>query len=499
MDTVAIMTITHRKLPDGLLLVAGAVLIFAANLRWSVGLLAWVAPVPLLRFLRLRGGWAGRFLVLLALSAGWCAAMWKIATAPLPSSFALLGLLFALFNWVPFLVWEKVRSRSEWLAPLAFAAAVVVEEFLQPRLTPLSTWGSLAFTQLDDLPFLQLAALTGAGGISFLVACTAAALEAVLAMGRAGRSTRRVRRVLVASILAVALAHVAGAARLAVPFPQETVTVAAVGTTLEFGPSTPLPDREERARGLALLLEDTRAATRAGARLVVWNEASELVLPDEEEEVARRIASAAKELGVQIVAAYIVPRSSSPLLYENVLLWLGEDGLVVTRYLKHRPAPGEPAIRGTGPLPVHDTSLGRISAALCYDEDDPALAREQGRAGADLVALPSSDWRGIDPLHTQMAALRAVENGMSIVRSTRSGLSAGIDPLGRFRGWQSSSESEDRILRIVLPRHRLATPYAVVGDVVVWAAGLFLLALGVGAFRSRDSRSPSPIVQPPIG
>jgi apolipoprotein N-acyltransferase len=484
------------KLGRALLLGLGALLVFAANLRWSVGVLAWVAPVPLLHVLRLRPGWRSRGWVLLALAVGWCAATWKITTAPLPSFFALLGVQFALFAWAPLLVWDRVRRRSETLAPLAYGAAVVVAEFLQPRLTPLATWGSVAFTQLDDLPFLQLAALTGAGGISFLVACTGAALEGSLAPAAAGNARRSARRVLVGSLAAVALAHVAGAARLAIPLPRETVTIATVGTTLDFGPSTPFPGPEERARALDLMLDDTRTAARAGAGLVVWTEASELVLPEEEAEVGRRIAATARELGVQVVAGYIVPLSTRPLLYENVLLWVAGDGTVLTRYLKHRPAPGEPAVRGTGRLPVHDTALGRLGAALCYDEDYPDLAHEQGRAGVDLVALPSSDWRGIDPIHTQMAALRAVENGMSIVRSTRWGLSAGIDPLGRLRASQSSFEAEDRILRVSLPRHRLFTPYAVVGDVVVWAAGLFLLGLGAAALRARLLRRPGAVPAP---
>ena len=478
-----------------LLLGLGALLFFAANLRWQVGVLAWLAPVPLMRFLRIRGGWRSRGLILLALTAGWCAATWKITTAPLPAVFVVLGVGFALLAWVPFLVWDQVRTRSETLAPLAYGAAVVVAEFLQPRLTPLATWGSVAFTQLDDLPFLQLAALTGAGGISFLVACTAAALEGSTAPAPNVRS--RARRVLVASLGVVALVHVAGAVRLAIPFPRETVTVAAVGSTLEFGPGTPLPSGEERAHALGRLVEDTRSAAHSGAALVVWTEASLLVMPEEEAEVSRTIAAAARDLGVQIVAGYIVPRSSQPLLYENVLLWVDGSGAVLTRYLKHHPAPGEPAVRGTGPLPVHDTPLGRLSAALCYDEDYPDLAREQGRAGVNLVALPSSDWRGIDPIHTQMAALRAVENGFSILRSTRMGLTAGIDPLGRLRASQSSFESEERILRVTLPRIRLFTPYAVVGDVLLWVAGLFLAVLGVGTLRPRPSRRDAPSITAP--
>ena len=76
---------------------------------------------------------------------------------------------------------------------------------------------------------------------------------------------------------------------------------------------------------------------------------------------------------------------------------------------------------------------------------------------------------------------------MSILRSTRMGLSAGIDPLGRMRAWQSSFESGERVMRVALPRHRLPTVYAVVGDVLVWACGLFLVALAAGALRARVS------------
>ena len=477
------MTTNDTKRGKALLLGLGALLVFAANLRGPVGLLAWVAPVPLLRFLRLRGGWRSQGLVLLTLVVGWCGASWKIVTDPLPAAFALLGLGFALFGWLPYLVWGQVRRRSEWLAPLAYGATVVVAEFLQPRLTPLSTWGAVVFTQVDDLPLLQLASLAGAGAVSFLVAWTGASLEAAFAP----EAPRSSRRMLAAPLLAVVLAHAWGTARLAMPLPRETATVAAVGATLEFGPSTPLPGAAERRHALDVLLADSREAVRGGAALVVWNEASLLVPAEEEAEVVRRTAEAAREFGVQLVAAYIVPRATAPLLYENVLLWLGADGTVVTRYLKHRPAPGEPAVVGTGPLPVQDTPLGRMGAALCYDEDHPALGLEQGRARVDLVALPSSDWRGIDPIHTQMAGVRAVEHGMSILRSTRMGLSAGIDPLGRMRAWQSSFESGERVMRVALPRHRLPTVYAVVGDVLVWACGLFLVALAAGALRARVS------------
>jgi apolipoprotein N-acyltransferase len=124
---------------------------------------------------------------------------------------------------------------------------------------------------------------------------------------------------------------------------------------------------------------------------------------------------------------------------------------------------------GHDPQTAIDTAFGRLSGALCYDYDYPAIAAEHGRLGADIVALPSSDWRGIDPIHTEMATMRAIEQGVSIVRSTRFGLSAGIDPHGVMRARRSSFETQGRILWIDIPQRGTPTVYRRIGDVFVAA------------------------------
>ncbi len=45
--------------------------------------------------------------------------------------------------------------------------------------------------------------------------------------------------------------------------------------------------------------------------------------------------------------------------------------------------------------------------AIALGADRGVLLTDPKMAGADIVAIPSSDWRGIDPLHTKMAAFRA--------------------------------------------------------------------------------------------
>jgi apolipoprotein N-acyltransferase len=191
-----------------------------------------------------------------------------------------------------------------------------------------------------------------------------------------------------------------------------------------------------------------------------------------------RLAKLAATLGVNLVAAYVVPLQAEPLQYENKYVFFRSDGTMDHSYLKHRPVPGEPAVRGESEMPRVVIEGGMaVGGAICFDYDFPRLALANAAQQLDLVALPSSDWRGIDPIHTEMATLRAIEGGYSVLRSTRFGLSAGIDPWGRIRGWNSHWDNERRVLLVELPRRGLSTIYARFGDWFPLAAILASLAL----------------------
>ncbi|HMI90162.1 MAG TPA: hypothetical protein VK509_02310, partial [Polyangiales bacterium] len=152
-------------------LAGGTALIAAAHLRWGIGPLAWVAPVPFLWMLRHSPGWRARVALVGALFAGFSLAMLKITTAPLNPAFALLfALPLALFQGGAYLLWDRIRrNTSETVAVLSFPALAVSAEYAQHRFTPFASWGAAAYTQLELLPLLQLASVLGMAGVSFLV------------------------------------------------------------------------------------------------------------------------------------------------------------------------------------------------------------------------------------------------------------------------------------------------------------------------------------------
>ena len=457
-------------------LALGTSLLAASQLRFGIGALAWVAPIPFLRYSRTSSGWRGALALGAASFVGWTLAVAKIATAPLEIWMSVLfSTPIALALSIPYLLVRPIRHQlGERRAVLAFAALMVAGEWTLHAALPFGVWGAAANTQLGHLDLLQLASVTGLHGVSFLVYLVAASTESLLAA-----PSRERGGFAAAAVGLVGVVMMLGQARLAASsatgMPQSRV--AAVGTDSMVGIG-PLPTADVQHAVEAGLFERTRKAARAGASLAVWTEAATLVWPSDEAAFLARVGELAREQRVVIVAAYVMPISEMPLVYRNRYAMVTTDGAIAHVYDKHHPVPGEPAIAGTTPMPLYvHPELGRISGAICYDYDFPRLGLAHAQLDLDLVVLPSSDWRGIDPIHTEMAALRAIEVGHSLVRSTRFGLAAGFDPYGRIRGSLSHFDGVERVLVMSLPRHGTRTIYGTIGDVFPISCTL----LGLGA------------------
>lgn len=150
----------------GLWLLAGVFLLAASQVRAGVGVLAWIAAVPWLRYLRLTSGWRSRIAFFACLFAAWTLATAKIGSEPMILALApAFALPIAVGQMAAYLTWDALRARvASGLATLAFALAGAVAEWALFTLTPFGSWGATAYTQLDDLPLLQTASVFGIAG-----------------------------------------------------------------------------------------------------------------------------------------------------------------------------------------------------------------------------------------------------------------------------------------------------------------------------------------------
>jgi len=140
---------------------------------------------------------------------------------------------------------------------------------------------------------------------------------------------------------------------------------------------------------------------------------------------------------------------------------------------------------GNGKLQTVATPFGLLSGVICWDVDYPATIQQAGQNGTGLLLVPSGDWLAIDPLHSQMAVFRAIENGTSIVRQTNEGMSIAVDAYGRVLAQTDFFSSTDRTMVVQVPTRHVATIYTAFGRWFEWLCLFGFLAIVARALFTR--------------
>jgi len=206
-----------------------------------------------------------------------------------------------------------------------------------------------------------------------------------------------------------------------------TVRVAVAQTAPELGANAKNLDG-----AIALLKE----AATGGARLVVFPEcALSGYLLDGLDELERladpvpgpaidRLATACAGLGIYTVTGLL--EKGADAIYNSAVL-VGPEGLIgLDRLVAH----------GNTPFAVHDTPIGRIGMAICYDIRFPEPARLLALHGADIIAYPSN-WPAVErvappsSIPDVLTRARAIENRVFLAVADRVGEERGSRFLGR--------------------------------------------------------------------
>lgn len=458
----------------GLLAVASA----AVMVWFGTGLdpiwpLMWVAPLPVLLFSS-RASWPAA-----ALTA---ALAWLVGGLNLWHLFAdvldmprlvvlqILVSLALMFTLAVLLYRALLQRGAYWSALLALPSLWVSFEYLLNLTSPHGTFGSLAYSQLKFLPFLQLASLTGPWGMSFLLLL----FPTALAIGLHLRVTapRRALTIVGTSVAVIAAVLVFGAVRLALPLPGSLEKVGLIasdapgrrGVADEGAPTAQLFNAYAGA-----------AATLAarGAQVIVLPEKLGVAVDPGTRDSDVLFQSLADKTGSSIVVGMV--HVSAPVQYNEARMYM--PAAPVLSYDKQHMLPAFESMFKPG------TSLALISRAsgvwgveICKDMDFTPLSRRYGHAGAGLMLVPAWDF-DLDRLaHGHMALMRGVESGFSVVRAARRGYLTVSDSRGRILAETASNSAPFATLLADVPTAHVNTLYLRLGD---WFAWLVLAVLAV--------------------
>lgn len=144
---------------------------------------------------------------------------------------------------------------------------------------------------------------------------------------------------------------------------------------------------------------------------------------------------------------------------------------------------------------VHPLQLGpyRLSVLICYEDILPSFVSRAIREGTPhlLVNITNDAWFGNTHQpweHLALAKFRAVEHHRALVRSTNSGVSAVIDPVGRMVAHGPVFERDN--LRAEVPMMQGDYAYLTLGDFPGYLSLLTVFGLSLRS-RSRRGRAPA--------
>jgi apolipoprotein N-acyltransferase len=430
--------------------------------------------------------------------------------------FAVLGLpaYLALFTAFGFglarLLWTRDASRV-----LALAVALTVSEWLRGHVLTGFPWNAFGYALTEPLALAQTGSLIGLWGLTFLGVAIFAS-PAVLIDG-----TSRGRKPWVAPVLALVVLVAMGG------FGVVRLSLHPTGfTKVKLRIMQPNLEQDARFNYSAkaavmqkyLALSDRASGPEStgvhDANVLIWPESAFPFFLTREADAMAQIADLLPKGTVLITGAVrapdLPPGVKVTRAYNSIYV-IDHDGTVLSVYDKLHLVPfGEYLpfqdwmeklgfvqltkvqggfIPGTQRRTLEIPDAPRALPLICYEAIFPGdLATHDQRPGW-IVNLTNDGWFGISTgpyQHLQQVRLRAIEEGLPVVRAANTGISAVIDPMGRVVA--ELGLGLEGVLDSRLPSAAPPTVYVRAGDI---PAAIIVIAALICVIRRRAAKRAS--------
>jgi apolipoprotein N-acyltransferase len=455
------------------ILIAAAAVIATALLVWfGAGLtpwwpLTWFAPLPLFWYALRSRWWSSAIVSMLGFLLGSTNLLGYFLFQGMPFGFWLANYAaLSLMVTAGVLLFRLLVLRGAvWIAMLALPALWVAVDWLRFWYTPHGTSADLAYTQLEFLPFLQLAALTGPWGMSFLLLLVPGALAVIHHLrSEHPRQALKVGATLVA-ILAAVLGY--GEARLMERAPRQTLRVGLLVS--DSSENVGVADRGPAARRLfdAYAVRAKQLAL-AGAQVIVMPEKIAAVSDDARTDDST-LQPAADATGAVLVAGEVrvATDNDGSQRYNRAVLYAPRSSAV--SYDKQHLLPPFESNMTPGRTPLTAVHAGaKLGVAICKDMDFTTTSLAYGARDAQVMLVPAWDFHLDRSWHGHMAIMRGVEGGFGVVRAAKNGFLTVSDDRGRILGEVRSDSAPFASLLVDVPVAHDWTLFQAWGNWFAW-------------------------------
>ncbi len=397
----------------------------------------------------------------------------------LSSYFGLFGLAFGLISR------RAGRTTALFAAPFLWVSL----EYIRSNLSFLALpWGLLAHSQYQHPLITQIASLSGAYGLSFLIVLVNSAITAITYafMRRLGKDRsphtdveglRGEKWVVITAALFLGFSSLYGYFKTSEPIEGKEIKISLVQGNIEQDKKW---DRKYAKFIMQTYGDLTRKVSKDKPTMIVWPEAATPRAINRDPHLLNEVKNLAQSAGTYLLlgssqlqkfkvgepksakylnSAFLIPPKAGKKKnqrYDKVRLFpFGE-------YLPYKETIPWAAINVPdvgGFLPgkrffVFKHPDFRFGVTICWENIFPDLVRQFVKAGAQVVInITNEAWFGKTASPEQfvsMSVFRAVENRLFVVRCTNTGISCFIDPCGRVVNRLKDKQGRDVFVRGIL-------------------------------------------------
>lgn len=347
-------------------------------------------------------------------------------------------------------------------------------------------WLNIGHSQTDGL-LSSIAPVLGSTGISFIIVFTVGLIALTLREGF--KAAKITVPIIMALFIVISILH----SIVWVETKDKFIDVSLIQPSIPQNKKW-LP--EERYKTLRYFKETTEPLV---AELVIWPEGA---IPALEQQVENylQVVDLDAQLKSQAVLTGLAVREGEEFFNATIMLGTGRG-----RYYKQQLVPfGEyiplqylvDGLLGFMDIPMSSFSSGsddqpllrvgdwKIAMAICYEIIFQDVVANQLADADVLITLSNDAWFG-DSFgayqHLQIARMRALENGIPIIRGTNDGISAFIDHRGKII--KKMGKFEKGVLSTSVQAVSGLTPYRILGP--HWIYLILLLIPGIILFLNR--------------
>ena len=469
-----------------------------------IGVAIIIAPIFILRFIRAQSPKKGNLLTILGFLLSLNIALWGLFDVGDKTSSiifnivrsSVLALLFSIPYIVDRLIYPKLKKNGI-LSTLSFPIAVTAIQFLISLEGPFDGDMLSAVYGYGHPVFKQMASIAGLWGLVFILSWFASVINYVWQEEFKWGHIKTVTSIFALALSAILLFGAVKISSLMNP-ESDTVKIAAIILLPEEGESfepegllskTPSPYEDTMSKIEAL----TKEAAFHGTKIIVFQEAAIKINEKDENAFIERCKRIAVEHDVYFSVAYGVFPNKGKGWNKSILI--SRHGELDIDYRKRYLLGlgdrfGETLLYKKGPEVIQsaDTPYGRIGVAICRDLSFAAYARQGGEQHVDIMLNPSYD---MPRSKKSLYALRAIENGYSLVRPVYNGYSYAVDHNGKLLADMDSENTDTGIMYADVPSKGVNTIYTTIGDLLGWfcvlGLGVFVVMSVVGRIRAAST------------